>query len=508
MRAEDIKDRDSLLAWLKDRPREDSVWIAHRAAMRVLPILGSLRSSINPGVPILELLRKNLTQEVVCRSALGVRLAIHQSMMDSNLLSYDYVAGAAFSSTSASNTNDLTFLPSKFASDAVDSAGIAAADGSALLIRQRGLDAEYKSSVMRKSHSEIWRETQNDAKLILAWPTSSILQELSRTPLWSSGQPDWPLIYLDNKALHWHAAGYFPFWLRWYKAVLAGTPLNWSLLSEIALIPDEVWEKGIGHIAGVIAGIELQHAIAATPNGEDIIANPQTGLLQIVAVTDLPADIATYARRKIIRATEVFGANPENQYAALPDDLAMLRAVVADAEATPVELFDACASASRRLRARIEHGSCPAADTDPLIEDYSTRIRDAGADILANDPQTQNMLTARNAIAGNNAIQEGAADIANLVALIEPLTTGRLTLVLTSDATVSADPKANPEDRKDASIRLSSRVLRIGKILIAGTAVSYAAVIGTKNLLEAIPVILASPYFQAAMQWIFKFMGY
>ena len=287
MRAEDIKDRDSLLAWLKDRPREDSVWIAYRAAMRVLPILGSLRSSINPGVPILELLRKNLTQEVVCRSALGVRLAIHQSMMDSNLLSYDYVAGAAFSSTSASNTNDLTFLPSKFASDAVDSAGIAAADGSALLIRQRGLDAEYKSSVMRKSHSEIWRETQNDAKLILAWPTSSILQELSRTPLWSSGQPDWPLIYLDNKALHWHAAGYFPFWLRWYKAVLAGTPLNWSLLSEIALIPDEDWEKGIGHIAGVIAGIEAGYAPSSdvSPEVDTLVAALPVATPQKIQIT-------------------------------------------------------------------------------------------------------------------------------------------------------------------------------------------------------------------------------
>ncbi|WP_305970471.1 MULTISPECIES: hypothetical protein [unclassified Mameliella] len=41
MRAEDFEDQRTLVAWLRERPRRDAVVIAHRTALRALPLWGA-----------------------------------------------------------------------------------------------------------------------------------------------------------------------------------------------------------------------------------------------------------------------------------------------------------------------------------------------------------------------------------------------------------------------------------------------------------------------------------
>ncbi len=53
-------------------------------------------------------------------------------------------------------------------------------------------------------------------------------------------------------------SGPWAFWLDWYEGFLNGRPLDWRLQREIALIPDEEWDKGAEHIAGLIRQIEAR----------------------------------------------------------------------------------------------------------------------------------------------------------------------------------------------------------------------------------------------------------
>ncbi len=46
MDAKDVRDKETLERWLKGRPREDAVAIAHRAAMRVLPLALAARDQL------------------------------------------------------------------------------------------------------------------------------------------------------------------------------------------------------------------------------------------------------------------------------------------------------------------------------------------------------------------------------------------------------------------------------------------------------------------------------
>lgn len=51
----------------------------------------------------------------------------------------------------------------------------------------------------------------------------------------------------------------FVFWRKWYQGFLDGTPLDWGLQKEIALIADVDWEKGPEWIAGLIEEIRKKY---------------------------------------------------------------------------------------------------------------------------------------------------------------------------------------------------------------------------------------------------------
>ncbi|MCU0826472.1 MAG: hypothetical protein MUE52_03490 [Tabrizicola sp.] len=327
-------------------------------------------------------------------------------------------------------------------------------------------------------------------------------------PLWSAATPEW---FKTNDATARKIWAKDPdiwsFWLRWWDGILAGRPLPDELQLKVALISEDTWKAGPAAVADAIRRIETDLALDATDNGERVEPNPETGLLRLVPGSALPEDIAVYARRKIEKAIALVDAQSFQQYGSLSADLAMLMSAVDDASNLPMELFDSCVSASRRLATRVANGECPPVEKDAVLNDYRSRLREVAADILAHDPQTQAVLERRNRIVGNDALIVAADVVTGAAAQVVPITEGALATALPRDAALSTNPQADAEDRKDATYRLAGRLLRIGKWVTLGVGGTGAAIIGSKEVLEAIPAIQASPLFQQALSAILRWLG-
>ncbi len=253
VRANEIRDENTLVAWLEARPKDtrqrDVTVIAHRAAMRVLPIfvldLGK-HSVANQDLAALPFLRTSLTSEV-CMANMSIDVE--------NALS-----SAIFSLSSS--TKAVSALPAL-------SAAISAISTTA---------AAFFVSVTRSA--AVLNSTRDDAAVIEAGNAPQF------SPLWMHletpgryDQVDPPYQkgrVLDEFSSHWHKArtwlsdlsGY-EFWIRWYESALYGRPLtdDWNshfqLLTDIALIPNEDWQKGAVHVARLIAAREERHRLLA-----------------------------------------------------------------------------------------------------------------------------------------------------------------------------------------------------------------------------------------------------
>lgn len=231
----DIRDQDSLEAWLEDQPREVSVWIASRAAARVLPLWWDavLREdwALETDVTALPVLRNILVSSVaVVGPNEGSMTAFYADVA---------VAGAAIRYASA---NDATAY-----ADATDYAtDAAAAAAEALAYPDAATTAVAAAADANANAPTTWYAVRTDAGQVTdgAFPDA--------LPLWPDGAG--PLAE-QWRAIKWQVAKSegtedWQFWLDWYDALLKGRPMlgdaarTWEMLEQIALIDPATWDKG------------------------------------------------------------------------------------------------------------------------------------------------------------------------------------------------------------------------------------------------------------------------
>lgn len=425
-----IDSGEALEAWLQDRPREVAVAIMVRAALRVAPLYWNwvLAESRIP----------DASELTMCRAMLTSRTAAAAPSGDIK------VAAAAAAAA---------IVADSVAADTIATAAYSTACSAAYVATTQNDSIAYAAAAATAGYSE-WPNVDADCAAIDRGG------EVFRHPLWrDNALPDWLPTPLPHHAWRDRGPGW-AFWADWYEGELTGHPLPLDLLTRIARIAPEDWDKGDDHVNALIAGIRRDWAHSRTPNAEVIELNPATGRLRAVPLTALPADHLADARDKLLDAAAIFdgqgGAN--GPYGALVPECELLRDAVARHPDRPMRLYDVANRAARRARARASAGDCP---TDALVEDFTHQLDEAALDLLNFDPKVKEVVTARAAARIEAATPADRAQLAAVVAAVAPVIEGTLAEELPQDVAIATDPAEPEATRKEATYRIVSRSLGI-----------------------------------------------
>ena len=226
----EITNHEDLEAWLQDKPREVAVVIAARTALRVQPVLARIFDA-------------NFSKQ----RQNALYLQSHRAMLASAVAAVYPTAEAmaaafaAFAAADAAATADATPAADAAATFAAATFAAAAADAAARAAAGANADA-------------VWAAVSRDCADVD--PENSVA--LFLRSIWPDGPPAF-INRTETPVGPQRAAPHWSFWHRWYASMRDGHPLNWDLQRDIAVIPDEGWEKGPEHIAELIAGIEARY---------------------------------------------------------------------------------------------------------------------------------------------------------------------------------------------------------------------------------------------------------
>lgn len=249
----DFRNERELKVWLEDKPLEWAQVIAHRAAMRVLPIVAR-EWRIDAPTPKSERLTL-----AIFRANLISRVALMLPTRDVT----------TFASASAAHLTKLSPSPISAVRVACEAAALAdratSAVRSTVSARKSAARATNSASVAAamQASASIWRIVLDDAEWLMdksGGHASDQVAELLSEPLWNGRAPNWSRGVFDRLV---RATGggdsNWAHWTGWYSAVTAfdgGTTSDYfsqALELKIAEQPDEWWKRGAEAVNADIA---------------------------------------------------------------------------------------------------------------------------------------------------------------------------------------------------------------------------------------------------------------
>ncbi len=250
---------DSVLAWTKKQDRSHNEAFAARCALRALPGLGSEQEDVleETALPVLRAL---LTS---CVAACGRDVEYSHMLLQVDEATKDAFHKATLNAAEQSIRAALRAASTARHTDASDVAADAADTANTSF---RSAESAARSIPTTYSH-------EIDVVVDAARSTVSFASETDATKLGSAGKIAvfstelWledivPAFFkgpFSRLVAFWRSRpDIWSFWDRWYQGMLAGRPLDWELQKAVALIPDEVWEKGAEAVADEIAKTEAE----------------------------------------------------------------------------------------------------------------------------------------------------------------------------------------------------------------------------------------------------------
>lgn len=437
----DFSDSEAVAAWLREQPREVSVTLAARAALRALPLALNVYGNIPAPSRdvILPLFRANLSSWLAVagfnhsndlRSA-----AAYAYFDDAGTDAYAYAAATHAAAACA------------YSDDANNYAAASYAYAAAAYANDRFANA---AAYANAAYSDADAISSGDAA-----------ETVARLPLWHEPPTSGALENWANsrKKLIERSEGW-EVWTDWYEARLRGDPFDLALEEARVLIPDARWQQGPKAVNAEIARLIVEHA-AKRPSGERLDISPDTGRVRAEPALVEQPPVYVNARDKVADALEDFrDSRVANRAYGLNPVVRRIERAVTRYSDNPLRLHDDFEDCAREI--------ARAVDADPDIDEAPVRaLRDAcgvGAIDLRNsvpevaachaDRRTRltRQPSARSASAATRLLQEvGEA--------LEP----ELKDEMAEDAAivsegVAQDGEALPEGRRrDALLRLANR---------------------------------------------------
>lgn len=294
----EITDSKSLQAWLKTRPPEDAVLIAARAALRVLPLVGSnlaRNSERRRAEIVLPTFRAmavasfagkwpRLVTEVRAAADAAARPlsdAASTAAIGGDPKVVIAALGAAFTAQAAAGSADTFDIAARTADYAAQTAR-----------RAEGgfFSDDFSDDFAKGDHTVIWRSVASDAT---ALEGGSTLEALGTSPIWQVAYDGMSVTFQRDAVTHtplwateaWSAQKQhllaanedWQVWTDWYDAILEGRPLDPDLELKKALIPDDVWRQGPAVVNAEIARLIAEHGDG--PTDSEMGLTPDDGLI-------------------------------------------------------------------------------------------------------------------------------------------------------------------------------------------------------------------------------------
>lgn len=441
----EIHSPELLDAWLEEQStelrREFSANIVTRMALRSLPAYWSWSLSQTSDQSVIATLR-------VLRCALASLVAGRSQSAEITVAT---TRAAEHCSKSADEAFQAFLDHSGNAKDAADAAsGVRYAAHSAIDFAFFK-DAIAIASKVDGHETAAWKAIRSDCRALEG------SGELAFGPLWPDpGAPsyhNWTRIKEIATAPEW------AFWIDWYEDLLAGNPMNWETLEQVALIPSDVWDEGPVAVAEKIADIEIEAAKRATPNAEEIRIS-EHGLYEVVPRSDLPSKTLKDANQRIGDIIQqIRGVQHLNQFAALGAEADLLRDYLDRYSDNPLRLYEVCHKAARHVQLGMNNGSLP--EDDNLIIDVIGDLQNTSDDIYNFDREVSATIDARakrryGALDADQKVQIGA-----FVEAVADRSEDNLALELREDWRVVEADELPSEEVSESRYRLGSRLTRI-----------------------------------------------